>query len=110
MSRHEPPAQLLVALETWLDHLRVERGLAAATIRAYDSDVRAFAALAPDSTHWAASPAPAREYLAGLARPPRPLRPASHRRKAASIRAFYRFCFTEELIATDVAALLELPR
>jgi integrase/recombinase XerD len=108
MSR-QPPTDLIAALETWLDHLRVERGLASATIRAYDSDVRAFAG-APGISSWATSAAPAREYLAGLTRPPRPLRPSSHRRKAAAIRAFYRFCFAEELIATDVGTLLDLPR
>jgi len=110
VSTHAPPSDLIAALDTWLDHLRVERGLATATLRAYDSDVRAFAATTPDPHQWATSPVPAREYLAGLARPPHPLRPASHRRKAAAIRAFYRFCFAEELIATDVGMLLELPR
>jgi integrase/recombinase XerD len=110
VNRHRPPPELIAALDTWLDHLRVERGLAAATIRAYAADVRAFAAGASDPAAWATSAAPARDYLAGLARPPRPLRPASHRRKAASIRAFYRFCFAEELTPTDVGALLELPR
>ena len=30
------PADLAAALEAYLDHLRVERGLAGATIRAYD--------------------------------------------------------------------------
>lgn len=104
------PADLAVALEAYLDHLRVERGLAAATIRAYDSDLRLFAAAAPGIELWAGSDVPAREYLAVLTQPPRPLRPASHRRKAASIRAFYRFCFGEELIDRDVAALLDLPR
>jgi integrase/recombinase XerD len=32
------------------------------------------------------------------------------RRKAAAIRAFYRFCYAEELIGVDVAGLLDLPR
>jgi integrase/recombinase XerD len=45
-----------------------------------------------------------------MARPPRVLRPSSLRRKAASIRAFYRFCYAEELIEADVAALIDLPR
>jgi integrase/recombinase XerD len=45
-----------------------------------------------------------------MARPPRVLRPTSLRRKAAAIRAFYRFCYAEELIDADVAALIDLPR
>ena len=63
------------------------------------------------SNRRATEPGPALGYLAGLGRPPRPLRPASpHRRKAASIRAFYRFCYGEELIERDIGGLLDLPR
>ncbi len=59
---------------------------------------------------WSTSPEPARDYLAAMTRPPRVLRPTSLRRKAASIRAFYRFCYAEELIDADIAALIDLPR
>jgi integrase/recombinase XerD len=97
-------------MESYLDHLRVERGLAALTIRAYDSDLRRFAADAPDIASWRAGPEAARRYLAGLVRPPRVLRPTTHRRKAAAIRAFYRFCFAEEIIDVDVASSIDLPR
>ena len=104
------PADLLAALDAYLDHLRVERGLSAATIRAYDGDLRGFAAGAPSVTDWATDPDVPRSYLAALTRPPRPLRPSSHRRKAAAIRAFFRFCFAEELIERDIAGVLDLPR
>jgi integrase/recombinase XerD len=107
---HEPPARLTIALGAYTDYLRVERGLSAATIRAYDTDLRLFARDAPGVARWASSPEPARRYLAAMARPPRVLRPTSLRRKAAAIRAFYRFCYAEELIETDVAALIDLPR
>jgi integrase/recombinase XerD len=119
-----PPADLLDALETYLDHLRVEKGLSAATIRAYDTDLRSFGTAAPDIGAWASDAAPALAYLAALGRPgasagpsgeaagaPRPpLRPSSIRRKAAAIRAFYRFCDAEGIIRVDVADRLELPR
>jgi integrase/recombinase XerD len=59
---------------------------------------------------WASDATPAREFLAHLSEPPTPLRPASRRRKAAALRAFYRFCFAEGFIARDVAGLLDLPR
>jgi integrase/recombinase XerD len=100
----------LAAIEAYADYLRVERGLAAASIRAYDTDLRLFGRDAPGIGRWAASPEPARLYLGAMARPPRVLRPTSVRRKAASIRAFYRFCYAEELIAVDVGSLIDLPR
>jgi integrase/recombinase XerD len=109
-ARDPVPQELSTAVEAYLDYLRVERGLSPATIRAYDSDLRQFAGGAPGIASWATDPATALGYLAGLGRPPRPLRPASHRRKAASIRAFYRFCFAEELIERDIGGLLDLPR
>ena len=106
----DAPADLVAAIVAYLDHLRVERGLARLTLAAYATDLRLFAVSAPHVRTWARSAEPARAYLAGLARPPRPLRPSSHRRKAAAIRAFYRFAFAEELIERDIAGLLDLPR
>jgi len=104
------PASLVEAIAAYFDHLRVERGLARLTLSAYATDLRLFALRAPGIETWARSAEPARSYLGGLARPPRPLRPSSHRRKAAAIRAFYRFAFAEELIERDIAGLLDLPR
>lgn len=106
----EAPPDFVVATEAYADYLRVERGLAAATISAYDSDLRMFGRDAPGIGTWATSPEPARGYLGAMTRPPRVLRPTSVRRKAASIRAFYRFCYAEELIEADIAALIDLPR
>jgi integrase/recombinase XerD len=106
----DSPADLLEAIEAYRHYLRVERGLATASITAYRTDLRRFGAAAPSIERWAGSPQPARDYLAAMTRPPRVLRPASLRRKAAAIRAFYRFCYAEELIATDVAGLIDLPR
>ena len=104
------PRDLVAAVSAYADYLRVERGLAAATIAAYDTDLRLFGRDAPAIARWATSPEPARGYLAAMTRPPRVLRPTSLRRKAASIRAFYRFCYAEELIDADIAALIDLPR
>jgi integrase/recombinase XerD len=106
----EAPRQFAAAIVAYADYLRVERGLAVATIRAYDTDLRLFGRDAPGIEGWADSPEAARAYLAAMTRPPRVLRPNSVRRKAASIRAFYRFCYADEIIDTDVAALIDLPR
>lgn len=101
MTREVPPG-LHAALEAYLDHLRVERGLSAATIRAYDTDLRAFAADAPELAAWDTRAEPALRWIAGLGRPPSTLRPSSVRRKSAAIRAFYRFCAREELTSVDL--------
>jgi integrase/recombinase XerD len=106
----DAPRDFVLAVEAYADYLRVERGLAAATIRAYDTDLRMFGRDTPGIDAWAVSAEPARDHLGAMTRPPRVLRPASLRRKAASIRAFYRFCYAEELIDADIAALIELPR
>ena len=104
------PRDLVIAIEAYSDYLRVERGLAVATIRAYDTDLRMFGRDAPGIEEWASSPDAARDYLGAMARPPRVLRPTSLSRKADSIRAFYRFCYAEELIEVDIDALIDLPR
>lgn len=99
------------AIDSYLDFLRVERGLAPATISAYASDLNAFAKFsAKGGDTWRTEAQPAIDFLASLSRPPRVMRPATHRRKAASVRAFYRFCFAEGVIERDVASLLDLPR
>jgi len=99
------------AIDSYLDYLRVERGLAAATISAYAGDLRAFARHAHGrGGDWSADAAPASAFLASLSKPPRVMRPATHRRKAAAVRAFYRFCFSEAIIERDVGGLLDLPR
>jgi integrase/recombinase XerD len=110
MTRQPVPGSLLAAHEAYLEHLRVEQGLAAATIRAYDTDLRAFAAQAPAIDAWDRDTTPAFGWLAALGDRRPPLRPASIRRKAASLRAFYRFCAAEELLALDVADVLTIPR
>jgi len=104
-------SRLKEAIEAYLDFLRVERGLSPATISAYATDLNAFARFAAKhGAAWRSEAQPAIDYLSSLSRPPRVMRPSTHRRKAAAVRAFYRFCFSEGLIDRDVASLLDLPR
>ncbi len=109
-----PTGRLPAAIDEFLMHLRVERGLSDATLRAYRADLLDFAASRGAAAEWDASAGVAVRYLGMLASPGRsrrpPLRPTSLRRKAASLRGFYRFCYAEGLIATDLAARFELPR
>ncbi len=107
-------ARLEAAIADYLVYLRVERGLATATLRAYGSDLAAFAADPAVARGWSDSVEPATRYLsrsaAGTGREGRPLRSTSLRRRAASIRGFYRFAYGDELISTDLAARIDLPR
>jgi len=106
----EIPAELAATVAGYLDFLRVERGLAPATLAAYATDLRDFGRNQRAPSAWRDGPLAAREYLAALGRPPRVLRPATHRRKAAALRTFYRFCYAEGIIERDIASLLDLPR
>jgi integrase/recombinase XerD len=109
-----PADRLQRAIEDFLTHLRVERGLAEATLRAYRADLADFAASRGAAAGWDGSADVAVRYLGMLSAPRRSrltaLRPATLRRRAASLRGFYRFCYAEGLIETDVAARFDLPR
>jgi integrase/recombinase XerD len=102
------------AIEGYLDYLRVERGLAPATLRAYAADLRDYADSRGTADGWSRSPEVALRYLAARTRRGRRtdpgLAPTSLRRRAASIRGFYRFAFGEGLIQVDVAAQIDLPK
>jgi integrase/recombinase XerD len=102
------------AVEAYLTFLTVERGLAAATIRAYRADLADYADSRGVSRDWASGPDAVQRYLAARTRRGRRLdpglAPTSLRRRAAALKGFYRFAFGEGLIGTDVAAHLDLPR
>jgi len=103
------------AIGQYLAHLRVERGLSPRTLSAYGSDLAGFAAFlrgqgsGRGSAQWDASPEPAQRYL-NEQRTRWHRAPSTVRRRAAALRAFYRFAFAEELVSVDVASLLDLPR
>jgi integrase/recombinase XerD len=102
------------AIDAYLDFLKVERGVAPATISAYRSDLSDWADSRGTARDWGRSPDAAVRYLAARSRRGRPrdpgLAPTSLRRRAAAIRGFYRFAYGEGLIRVDVASRLELPR
>jgi integrase/recombinase XerD len=108
------PTRIERAIEDYLTFLRAERGLSPATLRAYRSDLADFSDARGTRAEWAHGPDAALRYLAARTRRGRPtdpgLAPTSLRRRAASIRGFYRFAFGEGLIDLDIAAHLDLPR
>src|SRR4029079_8554430 len=103
------------AIEDYLAYLHVERGLAAATIRAYRSDLSDFErSVSGSGDAWARSADPAVRYLAARTRRGEPgeraLAPTSLRRRAAARKALCGFAFGEGIIDVDVATHLDLPR
>jgi integrase/recombinase XerD len=108
------PDRLAAAIDDFLVHLRVERGLAEATLSAYRADLLDFAASRGATAGWATSADTPIHYLSMLGAPARGGRPALRattlRRRAASIRGFYRFCYAEGLIDADLAGRFDLPR
>jgi integrase/recombinase XerD len=102
------------AIDDYLTYLRVERGLSPATLRAYRGDLADFAAGPEVAAVWADGPEAARRHLAERTRRGRPsdpgLAPTSLRRRAASLRGFYRFAYGDGLIARDIASHIDLPR
>ncbi len=107
------PADLAAATESFLVHLRIERGLSPATIASYGTDLADFGR-SPEAPRWGLSPEAAIDYLARLAGAAGPsgrvLRATSLRRRTAALRSFFRFALAEDLIAVDVAGHLDLPR
>jgi integrase/recombinase XerD len=108
------PDRLATAIDDFLMYLRVERGLADATLSAYRADLLDFAASRGAAVAWATSADTPIHYLSMLGAPAKGGRPALRattlRRRAASIRGFYRFCYAEGLIDTDLAGRFDLPR
>ncbi len=102
------------AIDDYLTYLRVERGVADATVRAYRSDLVDFAMSRGAAARWASGPEVAQQYLAARARRGRPnepgLAPSSLRRRVASIRGFYRFAYGDGVIDVDIATHLDLPK
>jgi integrase/recombinase XerD len=104
----------MAAIEGFLTYLRVERGLADATLSAYRADLLDFAASRGAAATWDTSAETPIHYLSMLGSPGRGrravLRPTTLRRRTASIRGFYRFCYSEGMIEIDLAGRLDLPR
>lgn len=107
-------ANLDRAIADYLAYLRVERGVADATVIAYASDLGDFAMSRGAAGGWADGPEIAQRYLSVRARRGTTgdpgLAPSSLRRRAAALKGFYRFAFGDGLIGSDIAAHLDLPR
>ena len=99
-------------LDQFIAHISVERGLARATVRAYESDLRRYLSwLAhtrgitdPD----AIGKADIEEYVAQLDSDGDSAR--SKARRLASIHEFHRFALAQHAVSDDVSATVKAPR
>ena len=97
-------------LEAWLDHLRVERGLAENTLLAYARDLAELQAFAESrgTTLPGLGQADLAEFLGSLR--VRGLSPRSQARHLFSARAFFRFALREGLVERDPLENLRPPK
>ena len=108
-------AAIGVALRTYLDHLAVERGLAANTLSSYRRDLRRYAAFLDQSGVSdldAVTEATVSAFLIRLregdAEHP-PLSATSAGRTVVAVRGFHKFCVADGLATTDPAAGIRPP-
>ncbi|MFA5975635.1 MAG: site-specific tyrosine recombinase XerD [Elusimicrobiota bacterium] len=97
-------------LESFLRHLRVERGVSPRTLVNYQADLRSFlrhlTQAGKEPLHVTRNDLT--DYL--WQRKSKGVKASSLARYIASLRAFYRFLISDELIPKDPAALLQTPR
>ena len=95
-------------VESYIDAVWMERGLAENTLAAYRSDLRGFSSwLAErDCNLLTATRADVLEYLAGLAASP----PRSTARRLSSLRRFYLYLMRQARVDEDPCARVEAPR
>jgi integrase/recombinase XerD len=95
-------------VESYIDAVWMERGLAENTLAAYRADLRRFSSWLADRDRSlvTATRADVLEYLAGLAASP----PRSIARRLSSLRRFYQYLMRHARIDEDPCARVEAPR
>lgn len=103
-----PEVSLLVAVDRYLRHVAIERGLSDNTLQAYRRDLRSYLELLEGrgvTTPAAISKADVSAFATALrTRPEKPLTASSVARMLSSVRGFHRFLLLEGMVDTDVAA------
>lgn len=102
-----PPAWAEPIQQT-MDFLRLERGLSANTIVAYQNDLEQFALRVHPKGPAAVTRPDIQEHLMKLR--DEKLAPSSIARKLVAVKVFYRFLLSQGLLQTDPSGVLESPR
>jgi integrase/recombinase XerD len=100
-----------LAIQQFLDHLRVERELTPATVEAYGRDLSGFAHFAAGRTIAAADTVRSIDVLDFLAHlTERKLSARSQARQVIALRQLFRFLKAERVVAVDPTEDVDLPR
>jgi integrase/recombinase XerD len=103
--------QIGTAIEEYLTTLRVERGLAANTVRAYRRDLTEYAGFLEAAGKQAVTEATADDVAGFLSHlHSRGLAASTVGRKLAAVRGLHRFLVAEEVVADDPTAATDVPR
>lgn len=110
MSSSQVDPKEIRLLTHYSDMLMLERGLSAATLSAYDSDLRQFALWlqTEDQNLLSAQRADLLSYLARLLE--KRISPRSAARKLSAIKRFYAWLLRERHVETDPTLLIEAPK
>jgi integrase/recombinase XerD len=115
VAAQEGSSALVRALRTYLDHLGVERGLAANTLSSYRRDLRRYAAYLSDQGVTSldeVTEATVAAFLVGLREGDaehRPLSATSAARTVVAVRGFHKFAVADGLAAHDPASQVKPP-
>jgi len=108
------PVSLAVAIDRFLRHVSIERGLSSNTLQAYRHDLDSYAValsargiLTPEGVRPEDVAAFARDLRT---RPDRPLAASSMARMLSTVRGFHRFLVDESLVTVDAAADTKPPK
>lgn len=108
------PLPVAVAVDRYLRHVSIERGLAANTVQAYRRDLAAYTAFLAERGSTVPDTVTAAEVsafaLSLRTRAENPLTASSMARMLSTVRGFHRFMLDEGLVSTDVAADLKPPK
>lgn len=102
---------LAVAIDLYLDHLKLERGLSRHTLSAYGSDLAKFANYCSSAQLTTANEIESRHVLGFLVKlTDAKLAVRSQARQLVALRGFFRFLRSDHHIAKDPSADIELPQ
>jgi integrase/recombinase XerD len=102
---------LHAAIDAYLDHLRVERGLSSNTLEAYARDLGALVASASEKGARAPRDVSEREIFSFLSENVAAKKsPRTSARVLSSVRGFFKFLVRERIVDEDPTALVERPK